>query len=114
MSLPPNVPTCTVDLDRPRTLALTLGAMRRIKEQTGTLDLDLTEDAMFDRLPAIVWAALVEDDRDISPEQVADTLHAGNLASVVEALGSLAEASQPKGAEGNGSPAPRKVKAGRK
>ena len=114
MPLPPNVPTRTIDLDRPRTIALTLGALRRIKEATGSLDIELTDEAIFDRAPALVWAALVDEDRDVAPEQIADMLHAGNLAQVVEALGALAEASQPKGAEGNAVPAPRKVKSGRK
>lgn len=114
-TLPINVPRAVVDLDRPRTIALTLAALKRIKDATGTLDMDLTEDAIFDRAPSIVWASLIDGDReDLTPEAVADLLHAGNLAQVVEALGSLAEASAPKGAEGNAVPAPRKMKAGRK
>lgn len=113
--LPPNVPVRVVDLDRPRTLALTLAALKRIKDATGSLDMDLTEDAIFDRAPALVWSALVDEDREgVTPGDVANMLHAGNLSEVIEALGSLADASQPKGAEGNAVPAPQKVKAGKK
>lgn len=115
MPLPPNVPTRVIPLDRPRTMALTLAALRRIKDVTGSLDIDLTEDAIFDRAPSLVWAALVDEDRtDLTPDGVGDMLHAGNLSVVVSALGELAEASRPADAEGNAVPAPQKVKAGRK
>ena len=115
MSLPPNIPTRTVELDRPRTIALTLAALKRIRDVTGSLDMSLTEEAIFDRAPSLVWAALVDGDReDLTPDDVANMLHAGNLAQVVEALGGLATESHPKGSEGKAVPAPKKVKAGKK
>lgn len=111
--LSPNVPTRTVALDRPRTMALTLGALKRIRDITGSLDMQLDEDSVFERAPSLVWASLVDGDReDLSPEDVAGMLHAGNLAEVVGALQHLTQASTR--AEGNAVPAPSQVKAGKK
>lgn len=106
--LAPNVPTRVVGLDRPRTMALTLAALRRIKEATGSFDMELSEDAVFERAPALVWASLIDEDReDVSPQDVEGMLHAGNLGEVVSALEHLARTSM-RGAEGNELPAPKK------
>lgn len=114
--LSPNVPRRVLELDRPRTIALTLGALRRIKEVTGSSDVALSEDEVFDRAPALIWAALVDSDReDVTPDDVEGMLHAGNLAAVVGALSELAAQRDAKGAEGNAAvPAPPKVKGSKK
>lgn len=112
--LPPNVPTRVVELDRPRTLALTLSALKRIRDITGSLNMELDEEAIFERAPSLVWASLVDEDREgVTPEDVGLMLHAGNLSDVVDAIGHLANTSA-KGAAGNSAPAPAKVKAGKR
>lgn len=107
MTIPLNVPRAVVDLDRPRTITLQLSALKRIREATGSLDIDLAEDAIFERAPEIIWAALIDEDREgLTPDDVRGMIHAGNLASVIESLSGLVVSSTPKGAEGNGHPAP--------
>lgn len=111
--IPANVPRTVIELDRPRTMTLQLDALKRIKDQTGSFDIPVEGDAMFDRAPVIIWCALVDGDReDLSPEDVAGMIHAGNLGGIVGALADLVRQSSPtaKGAEGNDLPVPAKVR----
>lgn len=118
MPLPENVPTVLVTLDRPRRMALTLGAMRRVKEQTGlsVTDLDtMPEDERLARFHEFVWALLVNEDREgLTPADLEEMIHAGNLEHVAEAFVAVLYSSAPKGAEGNAVPAPPSVRAGKK
>jgi hypothetical protein len=87
-SLPENVPTATILLDRPRTIAFTLSAMRRIRESGRTIgDETIDEAAMVDHIGAYVWAMLVNEDREgLTIEDVEDMLHPGNLPAVTAAF----------------------------
>jgi hypothetical protein len=96
-ALPENVPTVTVELDRPRTLAFTLGAMRRIKEATGRSISEIQEtDIQPETFGSYIWALLVNEDRaGLTVEDIEEMVHAGNLRAVSAALqelvGGLAE-----------------------
>lgn len=118
-----HTPTVTIHLDRPRTLAFTLGAVQRIKDATGISVLALArqgegalKEALMDHIGVFLWAMLVKEDRDITAEDLADLIHLGNLDQVATQLGGLMGASAPpqrspsgEGAAGNGgegTPAP--------
>jgi hypothetical protein len=112
MSFPTGTPTVEVDLDGPRTLGFTLGAMRRIKEATGTLEVDenATEETMLQTLPVYVWACMGAEDRaDLSIEAIEDMIHPMNMVAINGAVTALFQLSVPKGAEGN-DPVPPKVR----
>lgn len=99
--LPENVQTVTITLDRPRTLAFTLGAMRRMKEAVG-VDLNHMTDLAISVEDAggFVWAMLINADREgVTRDDVDEMIHMGNLQEVTAALTSLI--GETKGAEGN-------------
>lgn len=103
MALAANVPTAVVELDRPRTVAFTIGAMRRFKEEAGY---SVTKGVEPEDIGRLLWATLVDEDRgDISVDAVESLLHTGNIEAVGEILSSLQGA-----AEGNEVQAPAKAK----
>ncbi len=110
----PNLPTAVVPLDRPRTLAFTLGAMHRIQEITGKPIAQLQELSESELLTSIheyVWAMLVNEDREgLTPADIAEMLWPGNLQEVVEGFSGLLERSTPgagPGVPGTGNPTKR-------
>lgn len=118
MALPENVPVVTIALDRPRRMALTFGAMRRIKEQTGlsiTALHEMPEDERMDHFHQFIWALLVNEDREgLTPDDLEEMLHPGNMGTVADGFLEVLYGPATKGAEGNGVPAPPRVKAGKK
>lgn len=91
MKLPESIPTVVIVLDRPRTLAFTLGAMRRIKEQSGhALDDPEAPHAVTDVIGIYIWALLIKEDRtDLTVEDIWDLLHPGNLEEMTAAFYTL-------------------------
>lgn len=90
MSLPEHVPTAVVNLDKPRRVAFTLGAMRRIKEATGFAIDDEAPRRTTDVLGAYIWAMLVKEDREgLTVEDVEDMLHPGNLEEITNVFHKL-------------------------
>lgn len=116
MSFPEGTPTVEVVLDQPRTLGFTLGAMRRIKETLGTLEIDTEagDEGLVTTLPSYIWACMDAEGRAaLSIEQVEDMIHPRNMGPISQALRDLFEQSAPEGAEGNAGSAAKK-KAARK
>lgn len=103
-----NVQTVTIALDRPRSMALTLGAMRRIKEATGRSITELQQGERgieVEHVGAYIWAMLVNADREgLSVEDVEEMIRPRDLPEVTAAFAKLFTAAS-EGAEGN---APRK------
>jgi len=87
-----NVSTRTINLDRPRRIALTLGALRRMREQDVSLEqvLQAGPDASsdpFESLGIIVWCALVNGDReDLDPTQMEEMIELSAIPSIQIAL----------------------------
>lgn len=97
MQLPTNVPSVVVNLDRPRRIAFTLGAMRRIKQATGKSVTDEGSE-LTDVMGAFIWAMLIEEDRkDVTVEQVEDMIWPGNLDEVTAAFNQVVGQSTPEG-----------------
>lgn len=109
MTLPEAVPTVEIILDKPRKMALTLGALRRIQEQTGksvnALDEVLQNDPLS-HIGGLIWASLVNEDRaGLTRDDVEEMLHMGNLEAAVGSFHELlAVMAGPEGAEGKGRP----------
>lgn len=99
-------PTVTINLDKPRTLAFTLGAMRRAQE-LGVLSVDVTDGtALMLAMPQYVWACLSNADRkELSVDEIAELMNPNNVQSISAALGELFKVSLPENPEGNASPA---------
>lgn len=96
------IPTVVLQLDQPRTLGFTMGAMRRIKEELGTLDLPMVDgriplDRAIEIMPVYIWACLDAKDRtEVSVEQLEDMMHPGNLPEITDAVTKLFKASSPE------------------
>lgn len=105
-----NVPQAEVVLDRPRVLAYTLGAMRRVREKLGH---ELEGSIQLNEMGQVVWAMLDEDGRnELSSDQVEDLIHPGNISAITATVVALITGSTPesKGAEGKAIPVPAKVR----
>lgn len=90
-----NVRTETVQLDQPRRMAFTLGAIRRLKQATGT-DMDGLDDLLKDhnsileQLGGFVWALLVKEDRKgLTVEDVEDMITPAMIGDIMEAVGKV-------------------------
>lgn len=95
--LPENVPTVVINLDRPRRIAFTLGAMRRVKQMTGHAVTD-QQSELTDVIGTYIWAMLIEEDRkDVTVEQIEDMIYPGNLDAVTAAFNEVVAASTPEG-----------------
>lgn len=96
---PQNVPTVEITLagDRPRRIAFTLGAMRRIKTVTGH---SVGDDAiqLAEIIGAYIWAMLVKEDRkDVTVEDIEDMIHPGNLDEIIAAFNAVVSQGVPEG-----------------
>lgn len=112
MPFPRNVPTAIVELDKPRTIALTLDALNRLEEITGQplMALELDAKEIVKLIDAWLWAGLDDADRaEISRSDIRQMIHLGNLSKVMIAVTSLITASLPENPEGKTNPAPPKA-----
>lgn len=99
--LPEGTPTHTVDLGgRPRTLAFTMGALRRLRERLGDKVGDLAENPglVMEYVDDYVWSMLADrEDRDeIAPEDVADLIPFGRIGAYASVVVELVAASVEK------------------
>lgn len=104
-----NVPTATVQLDKPRTIALTLDALNRFEEITGQplMEIELDAKQIVKQIDVWIWSALDDPDRaEISQADVRGMIHLGNLSKVMNAVTLLITASIPESPEGKTEPAP--------
>lgn len=107
MKLPESVPQAVVVLDKPRTMAFTFGAMRRIKQVSGhSLDDPEAPRAVTDVIGFYIWALLVEEDRgELTVENVWDLLHPGNIDAVTASFTELVGAGTGNGSDEGKAPA---------
>lgn len=109
MPFPRNVPTAVVELDKPRTIALTLDALNRLEELTGQpiMQIGLDSDNIVKKLDIWIWASLDDEDRaEISASEIRQMIHLGNIARIATAVSSLITDSLPDAKEGKEEPAP--------
>lgn len=86
-----------IQLDKPRALGFTLGAMRRAKE-LGVLDTNAEDaTAMMLALPEYVWACLDEEGRnDLTVKAIAELMNPINTPVIARKVGELFKASMPQ------------------
>lgn len=110
----PNVPTVTIELDKPRRLAMTLGAMLRIKQERVKRHKELSAltngDGDADHsalmLGPQIWAMLVDEDRaELTIEQVEGAVHMQNMDAIISAIEEISGSSAAEGTEGKAGPA---------
>lgn len=86
-------PIVTIELDKPREFALTLGAMQRLRDLVGDKDID---ERRPEQLALLLWACLGKSSRkEIDPEDIADMIHLGNMGAINDAVRRLRGKSDP-------------------
>jgi len=98
------VPTAKVELEgRTLELALTLGAIRRIKQTTG-LDLHQLGDAGVDQIGVLIWSLIRRPMDAPDPEaavpslvEIEETINPADMNAFVRAINDLVAQSTPKG-----------------
>lgn len=94
------ITTVQIELDKPRTLKLTLNAMIRFEKDTGKSFFQANKDMSIEELRKVFWLCLLHEDPDLTEDQVGEMIHLGNLQYVSEKLFSLVGESMPEGAGG--------------
>lgn len=87
----------TLQLDRPRTLRITYRSIVELKRQHG-LNLMTTDEQAFEdpeTVAAVLWAALIHEDKALTVEDVVDLIELDRLPIVVEAIADAIVESMP-------------------
>lgn len=91
-----------IELDKPRTMRLTLRAMARFEEETGKPIFKAMNDLHGKELMVLLWACLLHEDPDLTIEQVGDMVDAPQVEYVVEKIAEVWGVSTPKAKAKNG------------
>jgi hypothetical protein len=88
-----SVPHVTIDLDRPRRMALSLGATRRIEDATGmefpAVMEAILEGKVFSLFAPVIWAGLAGEDPDLTLGAVEEMIPAGAIQALMGPLDDL-------------------------
>ncbi|MBY6275377.1 hypothetical protein [Symbiobacterium thermophilum] len=90
-------PVVPIELDKPRNLKFTLNSMVLFEKHTGKRFNQVENGLSMEELRILLWACLIHEDPDLTPEQVGDMIHAGNLERVAEALHTMMSELRAKG-----------------
>lgn len=96
----------TIMLDKPRTMRLTLGGMKKFQEVTGKSLLkgfDMSEMDESD-LIALIWACLVWEDKELKVDDVGYMLNIGQIPEVTQKLAQAINTSLPDKKDNNPNP----------
>ncbi|CAM3775397.1 hypothetical protein [Alkalicoccus chagannorensis] len=74
-----------VELDKPRTMYITLGAMAKFEEHRGKSIDKMDEESLIDVL-TFVWVSMLHEDPDLTYEQVGHAIHPGNMEDVFDKI----------------------------
>jgi hypothetical protein len=96
----------SIELDKPRQLKYTNGALRKFQEKTGKAALKMKPEEFNEYLSEILWAGLLHEDKDITVDQVDEMIGPSNMYYVI---GKVTEAwgmsmPEPKEVEANADP----------
>lgn len=78
--------TITLELDRVRTLKFTLNSLEIIEDLTGQSLDKIGQSMNMKTLKALLFAGLVHEDKELTPEQIGDMIEVGDLERVSQAL----------------------------
>lgn len=76
----------TITLDKERNLYFNLNSLEIIEDITGKSIDKITENMNMKTLKAILFAGLVHEDKDLTPEAVGDMVGFDDIANVSEAI----------------------------
>jgi len=97
-----------IELDKPRKLKYTNGALRKFQEKTDRKALKLKPDEFADYLSELIWCGLLHEDKEITIEQVDEMIGPSNapyaMNKMSEAWGTAMP--EPKEPDGNTDPLP--------
>ena len=95
------MPEIEIELDKKRKLVFDFNAMCRLEEITGknSLQGDTWENLSALDVRALLWGALLRDDKDITLEDVGGLINFSNLSVVTEAIQKAFEAAAPDAAD---------------
>jgi len=98
----PTRPVLPVMLDRERHLVIDFNALASFEEVTGknALAVDLWTALSARDLRALLWAALIHEDRNLTLEDVGAMLDPANSPDIINALSDAYVAAMPKPKEG--------------
>lgn len=94
----PTVPIVKITLDKERTLRFDFNALSAFEERTGKSALEASVWAKPDArtLHALLWAALLHEDPDLTMKDVGAIIHMGNLKYVSEKIREASIAANPE------------------
>jgi len=95
-----------IELDKPRKLKYTNGALRKFQEKTDRKALKLKPDEFADYLSELIWCGLLHEDKEINIEQVDEMIGPTNLHYVMDKLSEAWGMAMPEPTEGNADPLP--------
>jgi molybdenum cofactor biosynthesis enzyme len=80
------IPFVTIELDRPRKLRFTMGAMMEFEEITGIKLMDLEDELSFTVAAKAMWVMLKQEDKDLTLEEMKNIIdeYADNLTYIIE------------------------------
>lgn len=76
-----------VELDKERNLYFNLNSLEVIEELTGKSIDKLGEGMSISMLKAVVYAGLIHEDKDLTPEAVGDMIGFEDIKSISDAIG---------------------------
>lgn len=110
----PEIPSVTIELDRPRRLVYTFESMQRAQDVLGTPAPDFTGPQGMLHLPGFLWACLAPEDQDLELVQLQRNLTPAMIPAMIAKIETLVKESMPEvNLEGN-VPAPARKKAARR
>lgn len=81
------VPTGKITLDKERTMRLDMNAMELFEEHAGKQLHEMGETPSVKDMKILCWSMLVDDDENITLQEVGRHLHPGNMAAITDMIG---------------------------
>jgi len=97
-----------IELDKPRKLKYTNGALRKFEEKTGKNALKIKPEEFNGYMAEILWCGLLHEDKDITVDNIDEMIGPSNMyyvmSKITEAWGMAMP--EPKETEGTADPLP--------
>ena len=92
----PAAPKVNVELDKEYTLILDMNAMVAFEEASGKPIHSIGQDMSMKDMRALMWACMLAEAPDITPQEVGRLIHPNNLMAVADKIGKLYHESMPE------------------
>ena len=91
------VPLVKIKLDKVRHLRLDLNAMVAYEQASGESISTVGLNPSIEQIRCLLWACLLHEDKELTPEAVGAMVHAGNFVEIAETLTKTFEVVKPEG-----------------